>query len=272
MIRHPRIAPNTSHYGTKYFLAPLLNLKMARDRENGETEDTTDGEIGREMLAEDGVVSVVAHLYRGEVDRTVNWRSRLDSTTNWAVTIIAAILAYAFSGQDVAHSIILVAMVVGLTFLVVETRRFQRYDIWRSRVRSMQENVFATVLEPDAGPEHKDWRRTLSEDYRHPDQQIPFATALAHRLRRVYLPLLGGLLIVWLFRLSGESESFTQAASVSGLSGRIIVGGVVGVYASLVVLALWPSMSIATETSQSDEGAVSRSDSRSHDDPQSDRS
>ncbi len=57
-------------------------------------------EIGREMVDQStGLGSVVAHLYRGEMDRAVNWRQRLDQTTNWAVTIIAGILAYAFSNS-----------------------------------------------------------------------------------------------------------------------------------------------------------------------------
>lgn len=112
-------------------------------------EEPEEREIGREMVDDStGLGSVVAHLYRGEVERTVSWRSRLDSTTNRAVTIIAGILAYAFSSGDVAHSILLVAMLIGVVFLLIEARRFRRYDVWRSRVRSMQENLFANAWTP----------------------------------------------------------------------------------------------------------------------------
>lgn len=59
-------------------------------------------EIGHEMVDESaGLSSVAAHLYRGEMDRAVNWRGRLDKTTNWAVTVIGGILAYPFSDGGV---------------------------------------------------------------------------------------------------------------------------------------------------------------------------
>nr|WP_226011158.1 DUF2270 domain-containing protein [Halomicrobium salinisoli] len=206
-------------------------------------------EIGRDMVDDSsGLGSVVAHLYRGEVDRAVNWRGRLDSTTNWAVTIIGAILAYAFSSDEVAHSIILVAMVIGTVFLWIEARRFQHYDIWRSRVRSMQENLFAEALDPSQGVEQRDWRRQLSEDYRRPATKMPLHSALAHRLRRVYLPLLLGLLLVWLFRLHGADGPLVPAASVSGTPGWVVVAAVGVAYAALLALALVPDADAPTET------------------------
>ncbi|WP_373325158.1 DUF2270 domain-containing protein [Halomicrobium urmianum] len=203
-----------------------------------------------------GLGSVVAHLYRGEVDRAVNWRARLDSTTNWAVTIIGAILAYAFSSDEIAHSIILVAMAIGIVFLWIEARRFQHYDIWRSRVRSMQENLFAEALDPSQGVEQRDWRRRLSEDYRRPGTKMPLHYALAHRLRRVYLPLLLGLLLVWLFRLHGADGPLVAAASISETPGWIVLSAVGVAYAALLALALVPDAAAPTETG----GDVDRGD------------
>lgn len=214
-------------------------------------------EIGREMVDRStGLGSVVAHLYRGEVAREVSWRERLDSTTNWAVTVIAGILAYAFSSADVAHTIVLVGMGVGIVFLLIEARRFQQYDVWRSRVRSMQENLFANALDPSEGVEQRDWRRQLSDDYRTPTVKMPLRTALAHRLRRVYLLLLFGLLVVWLFRLNSADESLVQAAAMSNTPGWIVLGVVIVGYLSLVVIAFWPG---TTAVSELDDG-VDRGD------------
>jgi len=192
--------------------------------------------------------SVVTHLYRGEVDRAVNWRARLDSTTNWAVTIIAGILAYTFSNPEVAHAIILVAIGIGVVFLLIESRRFRRYDIWRSRVRSMQENLFANALDPSMGTEQRDWRRRLSEDYRNPEVKLSFRRALAHRLRRVYLPLLCGLGVVWLFRLSGAEGPLPRAARVASTPGWVVVAAVAAGYLLLFAAALWPDAGLSTET------------------------
>ena len=222
---------------------------MAGDRDEFDPEAPEEREIGREMVDRStGLGSVIAHLYRGEVDRAVNWRGRLDSTTNWAVTVIAAIIAYAFSSNDVAHSIILVAMIIAVVFLLIEAQRFRRYDIWRSRVRSMQENLFADALDPSQGIEQRDWRRQLSEDYRRPETKMPLRNALAHRLRRVYLPLLCGLLLVWLFRLNGENESLVRAAALSGTPGWLVISAVLVMYVCLFLIAFWPTQPTMTET------------------------
>lgn len=233
---------------------------MARDRDGFDPEAPEEREIGREMVDRStGLGSVVAHLYRGEVEREVSWRGRLDSTTNWAVTIIAGILAYAFSSDEVSHSIILVGMLIGVVFLLIEARRFQRYDIWRSRVRSMQENLFANALDPSEGVEQRDWRRQLSEDYRQPEAKMPLLNALAHRLRRVYLPLLSGLLLVWLFRLNGADEPLVAAAAVSGTSGWVVFAAVVAGYVCLFVVAFWPDPEVMTETGEGvDRGDLGR--------------
>ncbi|WP_135535451.1 MULTISPECIES: DUF2270 domain-containing protein [Halostella] len=235
---------------------------MARDHEEFDPEAPEEREIGREMVDQStGLGSVVAHLYRGEMDRAVNWRGRLDSTTNWAVTIISAILAYAFSSSDVAHTIILVGMATGVVFLLIESRRFRRYDIWRSRVRSMQENLFANALDPSEGIEQRDWRKQLSEDYRRPAVKMPLRNAVAHRLRRVYLPLLIGLLLVWLVRLSGESEPIVEAASVSGTPGWIVFTCVIAGYVCAFAIAFWPDAQASTETdSEVDRGDLGSDD------------
>ena len=200
-----------------------------------------------------GLGSVMAHLYRGEMDRAVNWRQRLDQTTNWAVTIIAAILAYAFSNSGISHAIILVAIGIGIVFLVIEARRFRLYDVWRDRVRAMQENLFANALNPADGIERRDWREQLSRDYWNPDKKMPLTTAVAHRLQRVYLPLLVGLLFVWLFRLSGENQPLIRAAAVSSTPGWIVFAVVLAVYGCLTVIALWPDAAGITETGDSDD-------------------
>jgi uncharacterized membrane protein len=221
---------------------------MSHDQEF-DPESREEREIGRQMVDKNtGLGSVAAHLYRGEVERAVNWRSRLDSTTNWAVTIIAGILAYAFSSGDVSHSILLVAMLIGVVFLFIETRRFRRYDIWRSRVRSMQENLFANALDPSAGVEQRDWRRQLSEDYRRPEKKMSFRAAVSHRLRRVYLPLLTGLVLVWLFLLSGDGGSLVAAAATEHTPGWLVIAVVLGGYVGLFVVAVWPNLTGTAET------------------------
>lgn len=200
-------------------------------------------EIGREMVDKStGLGSVAAHLYRGEVERVTTWRERLDQTTNWAVTVMAAILVYAFSSASTSHAIVLIGMVVMGVFLGIEARRYQSYDVWRSRTRLLQENLFANALDPSAGVERPRWRAELSDDYRNPAIKMPYLEALGRRLRRVYLPLLGVMLVAWLFRIVAYSpgQTWLEGASLPGVPGFTILSIVVLSYAILIGIAFWP--------------------------------
>jgi uncharacterized membrane protein len=42
-------------------------------------------------------IGALAHLYRGEIYRSTVWRTRLDSTTNWAVVTTGIALSATFT-------------------------------------------------------------------------------------------------------------------------------------------------------------------------------
>ena len=202
--------------------------------------------------------SAMAHLYRGEIHRMKLWRERLDRTSNWAVTLIAAILTYAFSSSNQPHYIILVGVVMVTVFLIIEARRYRGYDMWRSRVRILQRNVFAYSLDPSQGIEDPDWRPRLSRDYRIPRTKISYEEAIAHRLRRVYLPLVTVLLVAWLVRIHFISggQNWPASAAIGMLPGWIVITFVGGFYALLVGITFRPRVWQATgELRRSDVGA-----------------
>lgn len=223
-------------------------------------ESPEEREIGRETIDQGaGIDSVLAHLYRGEMDRTVEWRSRTDRTTNWAVTLMSAIVAYSFSGQ-VSHAVILAGVMVGMVFAFIEARRYQEYDVWRSRVRSLQENFFANALDPSQGIEESAWRADLSTDYRNPDPKISYREALAHRLRRVYLPLISSMLLAWLFHLWAltSDEPFVESAGLPGVPGTAVLLAVGAFYVILVVLAIPLSSKGRGEAGGADHGDLEK--------------
>lgn len=200
-------------------------------------------EIGREMVDEStGLGSVMAHAYRGEMSRVTMWRGRLDQTTTWAVTVIAALLTWAFSAADNPHYLLLIGVVVVAVFVGVEARRYRDYDVYRSRVRLLQQNLLANALDPSRGVELRDWRRELGEDYRRPALKVSLGEALANRLRRVYLPLFGILLAAWVFRITAfaPQRDWITAAGVGAIPGSAVVGTVALFYAGVTAVALWP--------------------------------
>lgn len=215
-------------------------------------------EVGREMVDQStGLGSVAAHLYRGEMERMVEWRGRLDTTTNWAVTVMSAIVAYAFSGE-VSHAVILAGLIMGTVFLFIEARRFRDYDIWRSRVRVLQENLFANALDPSQGVEHDDWRAELSRDYREPTQKISYRGAFSHRLRRVYLPLMTAMILGWIIQVwaFNPDESFLESAGLPGIHGIFVASAVGLYYGTLLVLAIPLSSKERGESGGADHGDI----------------
>lgn len=202
--------------------------------------------------------SAMAHLYRGEIHRMKLWRERLDRTSNWVVTLIAAILTYAFSAANRPHYLILVGVVMVTVFLVIEARRYRGYDMWRSRVRMLQRNVFAYSLDPSQGIEDPDWRPRLSRDYRKPHVKVSYEEAIAHRLRRVYLPLFTVLLGAWLVRilLTHGAGTWPTTAAIGALPGTLITALVAIFYLSLVGITFRPRVWQATgELRRSEIGA-----------------
>ncbi|RBI58355.1 hypothetical protein DMJ13_27090 [halophilic archaeon] len=201
------------------------------DAREFDPEAPEEREIGREMVDQStGLGSVMAHFYRGEMSRVTTWRQRLDETTKWAVTIIAGLLAYGFSTNG-TPAVLLAGIVVTSIFLGIEARRYQDYDVYRARVRLLQENLFANALDPSQGVEHRDWRRKLSNDFRDPTLKTPYVEAVSRRLRRVYLALLSVLLAAWVFRLTafGNDATWITNATVGIVPGYIVVG-LVGIF------------------------------------------
>ncbi|WP_266075027.1 DUF2270 domain-containing protein [Haladaptatus caseinilyticus] len=212
-------------------------------QKRSESPESCDADIGAGLLeANMGPSSSLAHLYRGEIHRMKFWRERLDRTSNWAITLMAAILTWAFSSRTNPHYIVLLAIVTVSIFLLIEARRYRAYDIWRSRVRMLQQNVFAVGLHESSGVVDEEWRQKLSEDYRMPKMKVSLEEALAHRLRRVYAPLFLVLLAAWMFHLTAYASGgeWPQSAAVAWVPGGVVLATVVAFYAAILVVAYRP--------------------------------
>ena len=199
-------------------------------------------EVGQGLLDEEmGPSGSMAHLYRSENNRTQLWRERLDRTTNWAVIVLAAILTWAFSSESNPHYVLLAGIVTLGVFLGIEARRYRGYDLWRSRVRTLQQNVFAYGLDPSQGLEDPNWRVHLSNSYRRPRLRITRMEAIAHRLRRVYLPLITVLLGAWVVRITAFADiPLPASAAIGKLPGIVVIALVLLSYGVTLFVALRP--------------------------------
>lgn len=204
--------------------------------------EAVDPALGAGLLEEEtGPSSALAHLYRGELHRMKLWRERLDQTTNWAVLLLTAVLTWAFSSPTNPHYVVLLAGVGVGAFLVVEARRYRAYEIWRSRVRTLQHHVWALGLDGEDTATDRRWREALARDYRTPRIRIGFEEALAHRLRRVYIhmfTIVGG---AWTLRVTVFADQpWPISAAVGGVPGTAVTAVVVAAYIAFLVICCRP--------------------------------
>lgn len=93
-------------------------------------------------------ITVLAHYHRAEIARMAGWRDRIDRTTNWALTVAAAMMSVSLSTPNAHHGVLLFAMLLVTLLLRIEARRYRFFDVYRARVRLLERNYYANVLDP----------------------------------------------------------------------------------------------------------------------------
>src|SRR3954454_12019564 len=131
------------------------------------------------------LITVLAHYHRAEIGRMAGWRDRIDRTTNWAITVVAAMLSVSLSTPTAHHGVLLFAMLLVLLLLTIEARRYRFFDVYRARVRRLERHYYAQILAPSP-PTEQHCPRILGEDLPRPLFLIGRAEAMSRRLRRNY--------------------------------------------------------------------------------------
>lgn len=147
------------------------------------------------------LVTVMAHYYRGELGRMAGWRDRIDRTSNWAITVVAAIISLSLSTPTANHSVVLFAMLLITLLLMIEARRYRFFDVYRSRVRLLERHYFATAIGGKGEP-NESWTEHLATSLRSPRFNISLLAAMTRRLRRNYIWMYLILLLAWLLKIS----------------------------------------------------------------------
>ena len=52
-------------------------------------------------------VNAIVHLYRGELGEATAWRSRIDTTSHWAIVMSATALSFVFSEKDIERHVLI---------------------------------------------------------------------------------------------------------------------------------------------------------------------
>jgi uncharacterized membrane protein len=175
-------------------------------------------------------LGAVAHLYRGEVYRSTIWRTRLDTTTNWSVVTLGVALSLSFASPDASPLPLVVVGFLVLFFLLLESRRYRYFNVWRARCRWMERHLYAPML--DGGLQMETgWQRVLARDYREPRYHIGLLRAVGRRLRNNYIWILLIQTIAYFGKIiihptPVESlDELLQRAAVGPIPGELMLAG-----------------------------------------------
>lgn len=210
-----------------------------------------------------GELSALAHLYRAEVYRSTIWRTRLDTTTNWAVVTLGVALSITFASPDATPLPLLLVGILILVFLTLEARRYRYFNVWRARSRWLEKHFYAAMLTTGDLKTETGWPGILAEDYLHPAYHISFVTALGRRIRRNYLSILVIQSIAFVGKLMIHPtpviswDQFVSRAEVGPIPGEVILGFGVIYIASGILLANWVARSDAHRAAERGTSGVS---------------
>ena len=137
--------------------------------------------------------------YRGEIGRLTAYRQRMDSTTNWAVTITSALIAFSLGNSTLPHYFFLLIALLQLFFCGVEARRHVYYSLVRYRCRLMERGFYANLLDPSLPAVA--WRRPLRASYMPDVVTMPVWRSFVGRLKRLYVYMLLATYVGWTFKL-----------------------------------------------------------------------
>ena len=198
-------------------------------------------------------IGAMVHLYRGERGRADSWRERLDPTTNWAVVTAGAMLSFAFNTPAHSHVTLLLGILLVVIFLGFEARRFRYFDVWRCRVRMIEENFWIPMLRRNLVSGRADWRELMARDLDRPTFKMRYREAIAIRLRFNYLWILFALVIAWLAKLSIHP---VRADTFGRMLDRAAIGPLAGWAVCLLVALFLAAASALALTARSDDDEV----------------
>jgi uncharacterized membrane protein len=186
--------------------------------------------------------NAMVHFYRGEMQRSTTWRQRLDTTTNWAALTMAAMLSFTFSSREQTHVILLLSSLIILVYLVIEARRYRYFEVYRARVRMLEENFLIPVITRKLESPMSSWREMVAMDLDRPKYKTTLLEAMGWRLRRNYLPIFLIVLGGWMVKVSIHPDfveswgEFWRHMAVGPCPAWVVAGSGLIFYSALLLL------------------------------------
>jgi uncharacterized membrane protein len=207
---------------------------------------------------ENAYVTAMSHFYRGELGRIMSWRSRLDPTTNWAITTTSTIFTVAFSIESVPHIIFFFNIAIVSIMLWIEARRYRFYDAFRARVRMLEAHFLVPIVAQNTSLLQGEWQKLVCEDLLLPSFKISVFEAVGRRLKRNYVFIFLVILMAWVTKIFLHAkppitslDSFYQALAVgTSIPSWLVASIFIGTFASVIGVTIYISKKTTGEISE----------------------
>ena len=203
-------------------------------------------------------VTAMSHFYRGELGRIMVWRSRLDPTTNWAITSTSTIFTVAFSIEKVPHIIFFFNIAIVTIMLWIEARRYRFYDAFRARVRMLEAHFLVPIVLQNTTLLQGEWQKLVCEDLLLPSFKISIFEAVGRRLKRNYSFIYLIILVAWITKIFLHATppvtsptSFYQALAVgTSIPSWLVAFIFVGTFISVIGVSIYIARNTSGEITE----------------------
>jgi uncharacterized membrane protein len=144
-----------------------------------------------EPLSRSEYIMAIVHLYRG------------------AVLTAAGLLAFGFRSPDNPHWPLLFGTLLITLLLGYEARRFQMFDVWRARLRKIEENFYGPILRRNPVSPQKEWGERVARDLLAPSYKLGYRQAVRARFVRNYWAIYAVLFLSWCVKVSIHPDPAT---------------------------------------------------------------
>lgn len=193
-----------------------------------------------------GYVNAMSHFYRGELSRIMTWRTRLDTTTNWAITSSTAIITISFSNAGVPHLIFFFNLAIVWMLLWIEARRYRFYDAFRARVRMLEAHFLVPMVMENRNLLQGEWKKLVCEDLILPSFKISKLEAVGRRLKRNYVFIFILIMVAWVLKIFLHAKepidsvpAFYRALRVGHIPSWFVAFIFVGTLVSVIGITIY---------------------------------
>ena len=175
-------------------------------------------------------IAILIHYHRAMVGRADVWRTRMDTTTHWAIGATAAVLSFTLADPAMPHYVVWIAPILTAIFLMLEARRLTFYQLWQRRVLKLENAMVVPAVAGGEAPAlDLEALEELGPELGRTVPGMPIGKAAARRLRRVYLYLFAIQLLAWGVKLANHPvpadgmDAFLARAGVGAVPGSALV-------------------------------------------------